>query len=175
MEQAQAEFELSGVEPFATTIYYPDSFPEVGRASLVIADSLSELGINVTVTEIPLEQWLSTIGNGEQGLAWMIYIATTAEPIEMVSWLLSGGGPGTNPANFEDEQIASLIASAFAKPGVDAIVEILEAHSLAQEQAIYIPVWWGEAAIAWGSRINVSDFNSYTMLSQNWVQHFSFE
>ena len=174
MDRAREEFELSGAEPFETTIYYPDSFPNVGRASLVLADSLSEIGITANVTEIPLDQWLSQIGNGEQGIAWMILFATSSQPHEMVTWLLSGAGPSSNPANFTDEEIAGLIASVVARPPADGIDNLVKAHDLAQAQAIYVPVWWGQSAIAWNARINVTDFNTYTMLSENWIQHFTF-
>lgn len=174
MEKAKEEFELSGEEPFETTLYYPDSYQNVGKASLVVANSLKEIGITVNVKEIPIDQWLTEVGNGEQGIAWMIYFATTAEPQEIAVWLLDGRGPGYNPANFTDEEIAGLTAKVFSQPAKDGIGDLLKAHDLAQKNAYYVPVWWGESAVAWGDRIVVTDFNSYTMLSENWTQHFNF-
>lgn len=169
MERAREEFELSGVEPFETTIYYPDTFPSVGRASLVLAEALDELGITANVTEIPIDQWLSQMGSGEHGIAWMIYFATSPQPQEIASWLLDGE---FNPANFTDEEIADLMASVVLRPAEDGLDDLIRAHDLAQARVFYVPVWWGESAIAWNDSITVSGFNSYTMLSENWVQHF---
>jgi peptide/nickel transport system substrate-binding protein len=173
--KAKEEFGLSGAQPFETTIYYPDSYQNTGKASLVVADALKEVGITLNVREIPLDQWLSEVGNGEQGIAWMIYFPTTAEPAEIASWLLDGTGPWYNPANFTDEYIAGLIYGVLSAPAEDGIDDLIEAHSLAQAAAYYAPIWWGESAIAWGSRITVSDFNSYTLLSKNWTQQFKFK
>lgn len=174
MEEAKAEFEASGVGPFTTTLTYPDTFPTVGKASLVIADSLAQLGITVNVTEIPFDQWLNEIGNGANGMDWMIYFPTTGEPIEIASWLLAGGGPGTNPANFTNSDIADLITSAFVQSATDGLDELLLAHELAAQQAYYAPVWWGQSAIATSSNITMNNFNTYSMLSQNWPSILSF-
>jgi len=174
IERAKEEFARSGAEPFETTVSFPSSFPNVGRASLVLADALSEVGISVSLREIPLEQWLAEVGDGEQGIAWMIYFATTAEPAEIAAWLLDGSGPGYNPANFTNEEIAGLIYSVLTVAAIDGIDNLLKAHDLAQATAYYVPVWWGESAIAWGERISVSNFNSFTLLSENWTQHIVF-
>ncbi|MCL2864474.1 MAG: ABC transporter substrate-binding protein [Lachnospiraceae bacterium] len=174
LERAQKAFDQSGVATFETTIYYPDSFPSVGQASLVIADSLTQIGIITNVVEIPIDQWLAEIGSN-QGIAWMILFATTAQPQDMVTWLLSAAGPGSNPANFADEEIARLMANVVTEPAEAGIDDLIKAHDLAQAQAIYVPVWWGQAASAWNRNIAVSDFNSYTLLSQNWVQHFTLQ
>ena len=174
IEKAREEFALSGVAPFETTVYYPDSFQNTGKASLVLADALKEIGITVIVREVPLDQWLAEIGGG-QGISWMIYFATTAEPAEIAAWLLDGTGPGYNPANFTDAEIAALISGVLSVPSVDGIGDLVRAHDLAQSKAYYAPVWWGESAIAWGERITVTGFNSYTMLSDNWPQNFTFK
>lgn len=172
IDKAKEEMELSGVEPFETTVFYPASYQDVGKASQVLSEALKEIGITLNVREIPLDQWLSEVGNGEQGIAWMIYFATTAEPGEIASWLLDGGGPGYNPSNFTDEEIASLTYHMMSVPAADGVEELLQAHDLAQGKAYYAPVWWGESAIAWGDKITVTDFNSYTMLSENWTAQF---
>jgi len=174
IQRAREEFELSGIEPFETTVFFPSTFPNVGRASLVLADSLSEIGITLNVREQTLEQWLSEIGSAEHGISWMIYFATTARPSEIASWLLDGTGPGFNPANFTNEEIAGLIQSVLSVSAEDGLDDLLRAHDLAGAMVYYIPVWWGESAVAWNEQITVSDFNSFTLLSENWLQHFAF-
>lgn len=174
LEAAASSLQSADIENFATTIYFPGSHPSVGQASLVIADSLGQLGLDVTVTEIPLEQWLAAIGNSGQGINWMIYSATTPHPPEIASWLFDARGTNFNPANFENEEIAGLIANIQTIAPEDGIADLVLAHDLIQEQAVYVPVWWGQAAIAFNSNITVEHFTSYTLLSQNWSQQFSF-
>ena len=174
MERAREEFALSGAQPFETSVSFPSSFPNVGRASLVLADALRELGITLSVREIPLEQWLGEIGSGEEGISWMIYFATTAEPAEIAAWLLDGSGPGYNPGNFTDLEIAGLIHNVMSSSAENGIDDLIRAHDLAQARGFYIPVWWGESAIAFGEQITVNNFNSFTLLSENWVSNFTF-
>jgi peptide/nickel transport system substrate-binding protein len=174
LEVAKAELAKSGVpDGFETTITYPDSYPTTGQASLVLADALSGLGIKLNVQEIPLDQWLNEVGNGEQGVAWMIYGPTTLEPGEITMWLLDAQGPGYNPANWTDEEVAALTAEVFSAPNFEAqIAPTIESNSIAQEQAIYAPVWWGQAAIAYQSYTQVKDYNSMSLLGSNWPQLF---
>jgi len=174
IERAREEFALSGAQPFETSVSFPSSFPNVGRASLVLADALRELGITLSVREIPLEQWLGEIGSGEEGISWMIYFATTAEPAEIAAWLLDGSGPGYNPGNFTDLEIAGLIHNVMSSSAENGIDDLIRAHDLAQARGFYIPVWWGESAIAFGEQITVNNFNSFTLLSENWVSNFTF-
>lgn len=173
LEEAQRELAASAVpEGFTTKLTYPTGYPAVGKASLAIADSLGKIGITVEVTEIPLEQWLGEIAAGN-GLGWMIYGPTTPTPNEITSWLLAADGPGANPANWTDAEVAALNA------GIGTITEpqakldaILKATGAAIEQRIYLPVYWGQAAVATGDGISATEFSPYTLLT-NWAAAFS--
>jgi peptide/nickel transport system substrate-binding protein len=186
IEKAKEELAKSGSpNGFETTIYYPDAYQNTGKASLVIAESLKEIGITLNVKEIPLDQWLGEVGNGEQGVAWMIYFATTAEPGEIVGWLLdaqgwveeeSGDKISTNPANWKDKEAADLTAQVLSAGSLEDEVEpALKGNEIAQQQAIYAPVWWGQSAVAYGKSITVNDYNSFTLIAQNWPQQFAFK
>ncbi len=174
LEKAKEEFELSGEEPFSTTIYYPDSNQDLGKASLVIADSLKEIGITVDVQEIPLEQWLNEMGSGTKGIDWMDYRPPTLDPAEIAVWFLDTTGEGTNPANWTDESVQPYFQAIYEKSAEEGLDDLLKGIGIAQEQAIYAPIWWGEGAIAYNSSIEVDNFSSYTFLSQNWPQTFTF-
>ncbi|MDR0817693.1 MAG: ABC transporter substrate-binding protein [Clostridiales Family XIII bacterium] len=178
IEKAKEELAKSGSpDGFETTIYYPDTYQNTGKASLVIAESLKEIGITLNVKEIPLDQWLGEVGDGKQGVAWMIYFPTTAEPGEIVGWLLDAQGPGgINPANWTNKEAAALTADVLSASSLDAeVAPALAGNEIAQQQAIYAPVWWGQSAIAYGDKITVKDYNSYTLTSQNWPQQFAFK
>jgi hypothetical protein len=61
----------------------------------------------------------------------------------------------------------------FSAPDFESQIEpTLEANSIAQEQAIYAPVWWGQAAIAYNSNTQVKNYNSMSLLGSNWPQLF---
>jgi len=159
---------------FETVLTYPDAYQNVGKASLVIADALKEIGINLVVKEIPLDQWLNEVGSRDYGVSWMIYFPTTAEPAEIASWLLEASGEWANPANWSDEEAAALIAGAMSAETLEAEVDpTIEANDIAQQQAVYAPVWWGMSAVAYNDQIALSDYNSYSLLSANWPQLFT--
>jgi len=171
---AKAKEELAASKSaggFTATITYPDAYPTAGQASLAIADSLKQIGITLDVKEIPLDQWLNEIGNGKQGVGWMIYFPTTPEPGEITMWLLDARGTGYNPANWTNEEVAALTAQVKAAPTMkDQIDPTIQGNSIAQEQVIYAPVWWGQSAIAYQQGVTVTNYNSYSLLSSNWPQ-----
>ncbi|MDR1293313.1 MAG: ABC transporter substrate-binding protein [Clostridiales Family XIII bacterium] len=175
IQKAKDELALSGSKDgFETTIYYPDAYPNAGNASLVIAESLKEIGVTLNVKEIPLDQWLNEVGDGNQGVAWMIYFPTTAEPGEVAGWLLDAQGPGFNPANWTDEAAAALTAQILSASTLeDEVDPTIEGNDIAQQQAVYAPVWWGQSAVAYGEKLSVKDYGSYTLISQNWPQQFT--
>ncbi|HWQ76268.1 MAG TPA: ABC transporter substrate-binding protein [Syntrophomonas sp.] len=174
IDKAKEEFALSGVEPFSTTIYYPESNQDLGKASLVIADSLKEIGITADVQETPYEQWLNEMGAGIKGIDWMDYRPPTLDPAEIAIWFLDTTGEGTNPANWTDESVQPYLQAVYEKSAEEGLDDLLKGIDIAQEQAIYAPIWWGEAAIAYNSSIKVDNFGSYTFLSQNWPKNFTF-
>ncbi len=173
LEKAKEEFKLSGEKPFSTTIYYPDSNQDLGKASLVIADSLKEIGITVEVQEIPIEQWLNEMGSGTKGIDWMDYRPPTLDPAEIAMWFLDTTGEGTNPANWNDKSVQPYFQAIQEKSSEEGLDDLLQGINIAQEQAIYAPIWWGEAAIAYNSSIEVNNFSSYSLLSQNWPKIFT--
>jgi len=175
IEKAKAELAQSGSKGgFETTIYYPDAYQNTGKASLVIAEALKEIGITLNVKEIPLDQWLNEVGDGKQGAAWMIYFPTTAEPGEVAGWLLDAQGVGVNPANWTDRKVAALTASVLGAESLEAeVAPTIEGNDIAQQQAIYAPVWWGQSAIAYGEKLTIDGYGSFTLVSQNWPQKFT--
>ncbi|MDR2486361.1 MAG: ABC transporter substrate-binding protein [Clostridiales Family XIII bacterium] len=177
LAKAKEELAQSKVpDGFETTIYYPDAYQNTGKASLVIADALKQIGVTLDVKEIPLDQWLGEVGDGKQGAAWMIYFPTTAEPGEIAGWLLSANGPGSNPANWQNDEVAVLTDKVMSAASLeDEVDPAIEGNEIAQQNAIYAPVWWGQSAVAYQGAVTVQGYNSYTLISQNWPQHFTLQ
>ena len=163
MDQARAELAQSKVpNGFDTELTYPASIPEMGSAALAIADNLKQIGINVTVTSKPIEEWISKVGTGEYGLYYMSYTSTTGDPGEVAGWLL---GPD-NPARYENEQVQGLIASSTAETDPTKRVEqIVAAEKIAQENTIYSPIWWGKTSTAFSKTVTPNNYTSYFFMT----------
>ena len=174
LKKAKSELKQSSqADGFSTTLTYPTGYAAVGQASLALAQQLKKIGIDVDVKEITLDQWLSEVGNGEQGVAWMIYNPTTANPNEITSWLLAASGTGANPANWTDEDVAAKTESLGTltddKERLDIVLETTKA---ALEQAIYAPAWWGQALVATKDGIAFKDSGTY-WLATPWASEFT--
>lgn len=174
LKKAKSELKQSSqADGFSTTLTYPTGYAAVGQASLALAQQLKKIGIDVDVKEITLDQWLSEVGNGEQGVAWMIYNPTTANPNEITSWLLAASGTGANPANWTDEDVAAKTESLGTltddKERLDIVLETTKA---ALEQAIYAPAWWGQALVATKDGIAFKGSGTY-WLATPWASEFT--
>ena len=96
LDAARAELAQSKVPGgFSAELTYPSSIPDLGSTALAIADNLKQIGVNLTVTSKPIEEWISEVGSGTYGLSFMSYTSTTGDPGEVAGWLL---GPDTRRA-----------------------------------------------------------------------------
>lgn len=163
LEAAKAELAQSKVpDGFDLELTYPNTGPQLGKAALTLAQNLGELGINLTVTEKPIEEWISKVGTGEYGLYYMWYLSTTGDVGEIPGWLLTPG----NPAQFENDKVFALMAEATAESDPQARVEkILAANEIAQEQVAYSPAWWGQSATAFNAQILPADYSSFYFMT----------
>ncbi|MDR2379210.1 MAG: ABC transporter substrate-binding protein, partial [Bifidobacteriaceae bacterium] len=171
LDQARAELAQSKTpDGLTATLTYPESDQNMGKASLAIAEQAAQVGITLEVKEQPLETWIAEVGNGEQGVAWMSYTPTTGDPNEITGWLLATTGPGANPANWTNEEVAGLIAQAdqTTDDAVARVDLILQANALAQEQVIYKPIYWGEGISAFSDRVEVPDSLGAFFFYSNW-------
>jgi len=162
LDAAKAELAKSSKpDGFSTTLTYPDSDANLGKVSLAIAESLKKIGIAVDVKEVPASTWSADLGNGKQGLSWMSYIPPV--PTDWPSdWLLSA----QNPAGYTNKEMASLTAAAATATDPQARVDdVMRATSLALEDGIYVPVYWGDSITAFGSRVTPRTYSSYYFLT----------
>ena len=159
LDAARAELAQSKVPGgFSAELTYPSSIPDLGSTALAIADNLKQIGVNLTVTSKPIEEWISEVGSGTYGLSFMSYTSTTGDPGEVAGWLL---GPD-NPARYENAQVQGLIASQAAQTDPSArVADIVEAERIAQDNTIYSPIWWGKTSTAFSSRITPTQYTPY--------------
>lgn len=163
LDKAREELAASHVPSgFEAELTYPASIPEMGNAALAIADNLKKIGVTLTVTSKPLEEWISQVGTGEYGLYYMSYTPTTGDAGEIPGWLLGEA----NPARYSNPEVASLIAqsNAQADPAARA-QDLVSATAIAQENVIYSPIWWGKSTSAFSSRVAPKDFGPYFFMT----------
>jgi peptide/nickel transport system substrate-binding protein len=101
----------------------------------------------------------------------MNYTPTTGEPAEITSWLLSE----YNPAGWTNEEVFGLTRDAYAAPDDAAQIDIVvKANSIAQDEGIYAPVYWGQSGVVFGKGVSFDNYNSYSLVTQ-WPDSFIVE
>ncbi|MFF0869577.1 ABC transporter substrate-binding protein [Nonomuraea sp. NPDC003560] len=166
LAQAKAELAKSATpQGFADTLTYPSSGPQLGRAALTLAENLKTIGITLEVKEVPLEQWIADLGKHGSGVYLGWYFATTGDPAEYVQQLLHGGATGengTNIAEYDNAEVTGLLDQAKAGTDDAARGKLLgQALVRAAADVPYQPLWWGEAATAFGRAVAAEGFGPY--------------
>ncbi|GAA1009931.1 ABC transporter substrate-binding protein [Acrocarpospora pleiomorpha] len=166
LAMAKAELAQSATpQGFGDTLTYPSSGPQLGRAALTLAENLSQIGITLEVKEVPLEQWIADLGKHASGIYLGWYFATTGDPAEYVQQLLHGsatGANGTNIAEYDNPEVTKLLDDAKASTDDAARGRLLgEALVKSAADVPYQPLWWGEAATAFGRNVTAGGFGPY--------------
>lgn len=172
LESAKKLVAGTDAEGLKTELTYPNTGPQLGVAAQAVAESLSEIGIDVTVREVPIEEWLATIGDGEHGLSFMWYFSTTGDPAEVNSYLVGAG----NPNGFESDEAVSIIteANALTDP-VERAEKLLELETLNAEEVVNAPIWWGKSLTAFSNSIGITDYSPFTFTGVWGAQLFAAE
>ncbi|MBO1900511.1 ABC transporter substrate-binding protein [Leucobacter weissii] len=163
LDTAGAELAASEhADGFETELTYPNTLPELGLAAQSLAQNLEEIGISVTVTELPISQWFETLGDGEHGLSFMSYSSTTGDPAELTSWFL---GP-ENLAKYENPEVTDALTAARSELDETKRLELLiEANRLQAADNAYFPLWWGERATAFSNGVSLPDYGTFSFVS----------
>lgn len=147
---------------FTAELTYPSTGPQLGTAAQAIAQSLKEIGITLTVKELPISEWLATLGDKSHGIGFMWYFSTTGDPAEVPSYLLSTG----NISGFEDTAVQGLLANAAAATDASKRIDlILQADNLQAEKAINVPLWWGKSLTAFSNTIGLKDYGAFSFVT----------
>jgi peptide/nickel transport system substrate-binding protein len=156
---------------FNASVTYPASDQSLGKAVLAVSESLKSIGFELKVVEEPIEQWLTKVSDGEQAIATMSYIPTTGEPGEIDAWLTYADGE-SNPAYWNDAQALADTEAALSAPDNESQAQlVMSAETLAGEQAIYAPIYWGQSGVALNKGVSIENYNSFTLVS-NWPYLF---
>ncbi|MGO3147158.1 MAG: ABC transporter substrate-binding protein [Leucobacter sp.] len=173
LEHAKELLDGSSVpEGFTTDLTYPNTGQQLGTAAQSLAENLKEIGITVNVREVPIEEWLATIGDGEHGLGFMWYFSTTGDPAEVNSYMVGAD----NPNQFVSEDAEALVAEAGATADpAERIDVLLKLEQLSNEQTVNAPLWWGQTLTYVDNGIGIHEFTPYTFLGPWGSQLFAAE
>ena len=164
--QAKTELAQSSVpDGFSTTLEYPNTGPQLGTAALSLASNLKQIGINLTVKEVALSEWLSNLGVATQPLRYMWYFNTTPDPAELVTYLLYNQ-PAANLAGYSDPTVMALLQQASTE--LDAAKRaalIIQAQQESGSALPYLPLWWGRSLTSFSNQLGVNGLSSYTFES----------
>lgn len=149
---------------------YPNTGPQLGIAAQAIAENLKEIGLTVEVREIPIEEWLATVGDGKHGLSFMWYFSTTGDPAEINSYLV---GPG-NPSGFESDEAAKLLTEANATTDPKARIDkLIDLETVNANETVNAPLWWGKSVTAFSNTVGIKDYSPFTFTSVWGAQIFA--
>ena len=148
---------------FTTEILTPNTGPQLGKAAQALAQQLGDLGIVLTVREVPIEEWLASLdASSDHGVGLMWYFSTSGDPAELPNYLL---GPG-NPSGYSNPSITDLLDRANAEADPDARIDLLlQAETLQARDAINVPLWWGQSATAFADDLGIRTNSPYTFVS----------
>ncbi|MEZ3161715.1 ABC transporter substrate-binding protein [Microbacterium sp. BWT-B31] len=148
---------------FETEILTPNTGPQLGTAAQALAQNLAEIGITLNVREVPIEEWLASLdASGDHGVNYMWYFSTLGDPGEVPGYVL---GPG-NPSAWEDPEVLDLLAQSSVESDPASRIDLLlQAETIQAEQAINVPLWWGQSATAFANDLGMRDYSSFAFIS----------
>ncbi|WP_434970679.1 ABC transporter substrate-binding protein [Microbacterium sp. bgisy207] len=164
LDAAKAALAESGYpDGFETEILTPNTGPQLGTAAQALAQNLAEIGITLNVREVPIEEWLASLdASSDYGLNMMWYFSTLGDPAEIPSYLLGVG----NPAAYDNPEIMSLLSQIGAESDPSARIDLLiEAETLQAEDAVNVPLWWGQSATAFANDLGMNDYSAFAFIS----------
>ncbi|MFB8145698.1 ABC transporter substrate-binding protein [Microbacterium sp. NPDC056003] len=164
LDAAKAALAASSVpDGFEAELLTPNTGPQLGTAAQALAQNLEEVGITLNVREVPIEEWLASLdASSDHGVNLMWYFSTLGDPAEVPSYLLGAG----NPAGYDNPAIVDLIAQAGAASDPAARIDLLvQAETLQAEDAINVPLWWGQSATAFAKNLGMNDYSSFAFIS----------
>ncbi len=146
---------------FAVELAYPNTGPQLGKAALAIAANLKTLGIELTVTEVPIEEWFATLEDAARALHYTWYFSTTGDPGEVIGWYLRDD----NPTGYVSADVSAGLAAAQQETDPAARAEILvDVNRVAHEDAALWPLWWGQSATAVSTALAIDDYTPFFLL-----------
>ncbi|GAA5038403.1 ABC transporter substrate-binding protein [Microbacterium fluvii] len=164
LDAAKAALAASTVpDGFEAELLTPNTGPQLGTAAQALSQQLAEIGITLNVREVPIEEWLASLDPaGDHGVNFMWYFSTLGDPAEVPSYVVGAG----NPAAYDNPEIVDLLSQAGAESDPAARIDLLlQVETLQAQDAVNIPLWWGQSATAFANDLGINDYSSFAFIS----------
>ncbi|MDQ3732460.1 MAG: ABC transporter substrate-binding protein [Actinomycetota bacterium] len=153
LDKAREELALSAFpDGFAATVKYGDAKPELGQAALNLKETLAEIGIDLTVEEVPLQQEIAdVVGHTNIGFRILSFTPELLDPADYPSYMLSTeyARPNSfNISNYSNLRVDELLQQQGVITDVEERAAMLEeVMQIISDELPYLPVWWEDIAM----------------------------
>jgi peptide/nickel transport system substrate-binding protein len=167
LTKAKAELAQSAMpKGFTTTVTYPDSAPELGLISQILARGLSSLNITLNVKEVPATQWLNGLyAHSQLGIGTMEWNLDYPDPQNVLDTFLNSQFAVKNAfnlSNFKNAKVDSLLAQQKKSTNNATRGQLMsQIEGIVADQLPVLPVAWGDVAVAMDSKYNWPGFNGF--------------
>ncbi len=137
---------------FSATLKFGDAKPELGQAALNLKETLAEIGVDLTVEEVPLQQEIAdVVGHVNIGFRIISFTPELLDPADYPSYMLPSEYAVPNSFNI----------SGYNNPRVDELIKqqgvitdpvqrgemLEEVMQLISEELPYLAIWWEDIAM----------------------------
>jgi len=152
---------------FTATLPYPDSEQTLGKAALALSQNLKQLGITLSVKQVPTDEWFGTLYShpkplGPQIISWGVDYPDPADALHFIYDSTAATANNFNTANYKNAQMDKLLKiqqdSVNPKVRADAVANALK---LTARDIPYIPLWYQEVAMALKTKYVYADFGTW--------------
>lgn len=174
LAKAKQELKESSVpNGFSTSISYPQTDPDLGEALQALAQNLSQIGVKLTVREIPEQQWLSVItGHKNLGLEVVTWYPDYPDPSDLIlsQYPSSHAIPNQyNLANFKDPTVDSLINAELASTNKAVRAkDMAQVMKIVGQQVPDLYLYWPKTVMAIRKPFGYSGYNAFYDAEQ-WI------
>lgn len=179
LDLARQELEQSAFpDGFSAEIKYGNAKPHLGRAAQNLAENLAQIGVELTVTEVPISQEIADVTSHENiGMRFLSFTASLMDPANYPNFMLGSDNArpgGFNVPHYLNERVDELLQTQETTTDVQVRADALgELMRILSEDLPYLPVWWEDVVMAKADRYAYDNFHPFFFQMGSWPQRFS--
>lgn len=137
---------------FSATLKFGDAKPELGQAALNLKETLAEIGVDLTVEEVPLQQEIAdVVGHTNIGFRILSFTPELLDPADYPSYMLPSAYAvpnGFNISGYNNARVDELLEQQGVITDPEERGAMLEeVMQLISEELPYVPLWWEDIAM----------------------------
>lgn len=178
LDLARDELEQSDFpDGFSAEIKYGSAKPHLGRAAQTLAQNLGQIGIELEVTEVPMDQEIADVTAHENiGLRFLSFTAGQMDPANYPSFMLpsdSARPGGFNVPHYTNSRVDDLLDTQATTTDQEVRTEALtELMQIIAEDLPYLPAWWEDVVMAMDERYSYDNFHAFFFQMGQWPARF---